>query len=502
MRSAARAELRKRALRELRDKHPDAYRDEVKRQIKAGLTQKQLGVLDAMARGVRYIALCCSRRAGKTNLISKIIVLTLLDAGHNEAAFFVAPTLQIGKGLIWKEVAKLCADYCLDEVWRMAEHTGEIHTPAGSAFFIQGLNKQKQGDKTRGFKTRLLCTDESQETEHLLGPLLTATAPALADIRGVFIAAGTPGSVPQGTWYEICHGTKGGFLAFHWTVRDNEKFPRDVDTMLREEREREGWAEDHPEYLKEWCGIWVQDVSTLMCEFLNERNSITELPDGYSLDWRHVIGIDYGWDDLTSWVVVAANRFGPERVVVHAEAHEKLDNDEAAGITARLVERFRTSYVVCDPAGGGKTFYETFNRRYGDRLGCQIKSANKLGKVESVKVINTELRTGRLVAYLPDAEPLAAELRKLRWKNRESGDVLTSRMTRDDCFDAFRYAMVEIAPWREKAVPDERANLKVEKARQEAEWRERCRVDPEAREIEDRNRRAREKAKEPLWQRR
>lgn len=488
---AAAAEARKRCLRELRTRDPALFRAEVRRSILATLTRKQRDVADAIGRGARYVSMTCGRRAGKTNLIAKLLILTLLEAGHNEAVFYVAWSLKIGKGLIWKDAEKLCGDYCLDEYWRLTEHTGQIDTPEGAAFFILGLNKTKQSNLTRGFKARLFCLDESQDLEHLLARTLVAVSPALSDLRGVFIAAGTGPYVKQGTWFDWSEG-RSGFEAFNWNIRENERFPQDAEETLREERARNGWDETHPDYIREWLGKAADDVSTMLCEYLAERNAIDELPPHYTLGWRHVIGMDYGWDDSIAWVVVAANQHGPERIVVHAEAHSQIDNDQASEVTARLVKQFYTSYVVCDPAGGGKGFYKTFNSRYGKTLGCQIRSADKLGKAESVKAINTDMRRGRLVVLLDQAEPLAKELRVLRWKDRETGEVLTSSTVRDDCFDAFRYAMVEIAPWQEKAPPTE-AQLAAAKA--EAEWQERCKRDPEAREREERNRAARTQAK-------
>jgi hypothetical protein len=486
---------RKAALKRLREQDFDLFRDEVRRAVFAGLTKKQIAVIEAIKAGARYISLCCGRRAGKTNLIAKLLILTLLDCGHNEAVFYVAYSLKIGKGLIWKELAKLCDDYGLDEYWRLTEHTGQIDTPQGGAFFIMGLNKAKQSNLTRGFKGKLFCTDESQDIEHLLAKTLTAVSPGLTDMRGVFLAAGTGAYVTMGTWYDWSQGLD-GFQAFNWTILDNEKFPQDPHETLREERERKKWDEKHPDYLREWLGKAADDVSTLMCEYVGARNGIDELPPEYTAEWRHVIGMDYGWDDAITWVVVAANQFGPERIVVHAEGASKIDNDEAAAITARLVRDFQTSYVVCDPAGGGKGFYETFNARYGDRLGCQITAAYKLGKVDSVKNINTDLRTGRMKVLLPAAEALAKELRVLRWKDKQKGEVLTGSDVRDDHFDAFRYACAEIAPWREKDAPPPE---KIERIRAEQQLRERMRNDPELREREQRNRAARKQASGPWW---
>lgn len=451
---AAKAELKRRAWRELRQRDPEAFRARVAADIRTGFGDKQGEVDDSLQKGLRYVALCCSRRAGKTNFLAKLIVLALLDAQHNEAVFFVADTLQRGKGLIWKEVEKLVDRYQLP--WKLKENEGQIHTPAGAALFLLGLNQQRQATKSaRGFKAVLYLLDEAQDQDHLLKPLLAAVSPALSDRRGAFIVAGTPGWAEAGTWYEWVHGLAGGFKSIGWTVRENEKFPLDryggdVEVMLAEQRKAAGWDENHPDYLREWLNIWAVDPTQLVCEYVGSRNGIAALPKSYGRHWRHVIGIDYGWDDAAAWVVVAANPYGPERVVVHAEAHAKLDNDEAAAVTTRLVKQFETTNVVCDPAGGGKTFFETFNRRYGQKLKCQIRAANKLGKADSVKWINTDLRKGRLVVLLPAAEALAKEIRQLRWKDKEAGEVLTSSVVRDDCFDAFRYAMVEIAPWVER----------------------------------------------------
>jgi hypothetical protein len=491
--AAVKAELRKRAWIALRNNNPALYRSRVKQEIQAGLTRKQQAVIDDLEFGLRYIALCCSRRAGKTQLLARLIILTLLKAQHNEAVFYVASTLKIGKGLIWKEIVRIASEYQLDGYWRFRENEGEIHTPEGAAFFILGLNKMKQSNQTRGFKALLFCTDESQDIEHLLGPLLTAVSPSLTDSRGAFIAAGTPGYVPQGTWFDWVHQKKGGFKTYAWTVRDNEKFPRDVETMLAEEREREGWDESHPDYQREWLGKWVEDVSSLLCEFLNERNSITELPAHYSLSWTHVIGIDFGFNDAATWVVLAGNPFSAERIVVHAEAHSGLDNDEAADITSGLVKRFETSRAVCDPSGGGKTFFETFNKRYGGMLGCKIKAAYKLHKFESVRAINTDLRctmpdseTGRLSVLLPEAEPLAKELRVLRWKDREKGEVLTSTTVTDNVFDGFRMAHVELVGTAPR-VENDNDRARVAQAQERKELQERLKRDEEFRDRHERN---------------
>lgn len=459
-----RAELRRRTWIALRDSHPKAYLDEVERHLRASLTRKQREVLAALEAGHTYIALCAARRAGKTTFLAALIVLKLLRAGHNEQVTYVAESLQTGKRLIWREIVRLVETYHLP--WMLRDNTGEILTPAGAQFVIRGLNKMKQSNVGRGLKSILFCIDECQDYEHLLKPLLLAVGPSLMDTGGAFIAAGTPGHAPQGTWFDWCHGKEGGFYAFPtWTIRENEKFPRDPELALAAERARMGWTVEHPDYQREHLGLWITDTSQFILEFRSglapDGNVITELPAHYSLHWKHVIGMDFGWNDSCAWTVLALDPFSSLRIAMHAEVHAKVDNDTAAEITKRLVERFRTKTVLCDPSGGGINFYEgTFNPRYAKDTGCSIRGARKTGKLERVRTMNTELRKGRLLLYLPpegdiSAAPLAHEIRVLRWKKREKAEVLTSPTMRDDCFDSFGYAFAEIAPRKPKKKTEE-----------------------------------------------
>lgn len=476
---AIRVEIRRRLLADLYSRSKGDYRELVKREILGSLFQEQLDVVDMIERGERYIAMCCGRRSGKTNLVAKLIVLKLLEAGHNQAVMYVAQSLKIGKGLIWGELSRLVEELCLP--WTLREHFGEIATDNGAKFFILGLNKRGQVDSPRGFDGVLFVTDETQEYEFLLQPLIDAVSPTLATRGGVFLAAGTPGYVCQGTWFEMCHG-KQGFVSKHWTILDNIKSPRPGIEVIGEEKLQKGYSDDDPVLLREWYGLWVPDHRRAVAEYDPQRNAVESLPGNYSLGWRHIIGIDLGYDDLSAWCVLAVNPYGPERIVVHCEAHERLIGDQAVEITRGLVQRFQTSYVVSDPAAGGKTFFETFNAKYGRELNCQIRSARKVDKHGRVMFMNAELRTGRLQLLIPACSTLALELQQLQWKDDARSDVLTSRQVRDDLFDTLLYCLAEVAPWQPQALPPVARSA-------------------EQREIEERNRRARASRTGPVWRR-
>jgi len=425
--------------------------------IDAGLHPHQL---EAAKSPARFKAYCCSRRAGKTSVVAREIVKALEKARRKQWVLFIAPTLDIGKDLIWAELQELHDHYQLG--WKLREDRGYLETPAGAKFRIVGLDKLKQVAKLRGYDVVLFVTDETQTYEHLLQPLLDAVSPALTGRRGTWISAGTPGPALRGFWYDLCHGGE-GFTAFHWTILDNTKNPRPGAEVLREERERRGWNEDHPTYRREWMGEWVEDANYLVCEYATERNAIAALPDDYGPHWKHVIGIDYGYVDPCAWVVLALDPYSRRTVVVHGEEHARLTNDQAADITKALVVQYKTTLVVCDPAGGGKPFFELFNARFGKQLGCTIRHADKVDLLGSISLLNTELRCvvregaggGRMTVVASAAPNLVHQLGILRWKDDRHEAVLEGVLYPDHSVDALRYALIEIAPWAVKQKPGE-----------------------------------------------
>lgn len=455
----AQAELARRARAKLAlVRESSEFKAWVRQDIDEGLHEKQL---EASKSTARYKAYCCSRRAGKTALIAREIVKALSRAKRGQWVMFIAPTLEIGKDLIWTEIECLHDEYQLG--WTLRKDRGYIETPSGGKFRVVGLDKLKQVDKLRGYDVILFVTDETQTYEHLLQPLLDAVSPALSGRKGTWVSAGTPGPALRGFWFDVAHGGH-GFTPFHWTIRDNPKNPRPGEEVLSEERERRGWTEDHPTYRREWKGEWCEDANFLVCEFSAERNLAQELPADYGLHWRHVIGIDYGYVDPCAWVVLALDPFSRRTLVVHNEEHAALTNDQAADITRALVLKYHTTLVVCDPAGGGKPFFETFNARFGKQLGCRIRHADKVDLLGSISLLNTELRStvkdqtpaGRMLVLAPQAVNLVHQLGVLRWKDERREVLLEGALYPDHSFDALRYALIELAPWAVKQKPGDK----------------------------------------------
>jgi hypothetical protein len=469
--AAAAEEVRRRALQEMSvRKQTPGFKKALKQAIAcrgrtdtALLTAQQRVMDDAS----RLITMCCSRRAGKTSVLARIVTVSLLDSSFDEWTCFGARTLGIAKDLIWAELRAMNDRYELG--WKINDSDLSIQTARGGRFRLFGVSDKKSLDKARGKKYRLVVLDEASTYEPFLRQLIQNDFdPGTKDINGRIILSGTPGYVKAGYWFESSQGLLKGWSNHYWTIRDNI-YIADVEAKLAETREMFGYDENHPTYICEYLGIWP-DVDTMrVFEYLPSRNDVQALPDDYSLTWRHVIGIDYGYVDACAWVVIAVNPYTDERYVVHEYEESGLIVDDAVAYTKQLVARFDTTYVVADPGGGGKGFYETFNAKHAREMGCTIRSADKQDMLGSIRLVNAELRTARLRFLESECAGLTGDLRRLLWKDERRDKIVEGASFPKHRADALRYALLETVAWRAKDKPPEVAPVALAEMRARAD---------------------------------
>lgn len=409
------------------------------------LHEKQRGVLDDSS---RRLLLCCSRRAGKSELLVRLISATLLECAHGEWVVFGARTLGIAKDIIWADLVSINELYCLG--WNINGSDLSITTPAGGRFRLFGVDDRKSVDKVRGKKYRLvICDEASTYEEHLRELVVKAFGPGTVDIDGRIILSGTPGYVKDGFWYEASQGKMPAWSVHEWTMFDNP-YMGDVDRKLREIREENGWDEEHPTYICEYLGIWPDGSELRVCgDYEEARNAIWTLPEGYSkTGWRHVIATDYGYNDACAWLVIAVDPYSDQRIAVKYYAEAQLKGDRPVEIMRELVEEFDTTYAVSDPSGGGKGFFETFNDQHGQSMGCIIRAANKTDLLGSIRLVNAELRTGRLKFYMPEAGGAVNEIKRLLWKDERKDKILEGKSFPIEALDTIRYGLLETVAWK------------------------------------------------------
>jgi Terminase large subunit, T4likevirus-type, N-terminal len=419
-----------------------ALLEEVRRRrlLYTGLFEQQAKVL---ADTSRYIAICCSRRAGKTYLLARLIVRSLWRSRRNEWVVFCARTLAVAKATVWSELMLLIKELALD--WKVSESEGWIATDTGAMFRLVGVNDTKSIEKVRGNKYRLVILDEaSTYQEYLKGLISQSFSPGLVDIEGSqLILSGTPGYVCTGYWFDACH--KPGYSRHYWTLRENPSLT-DVDAFLAEMREKNHWTIDDPVYVREYLGKWVNDSSSRVFAYHETKdgqpwNRIEVLPEKRPFKagkWLVTLGIDYGYTDSSAWVVLGSHPHHREIYVLHAEKHAQLLPDECAKITAKLRKEYQPTKIVGDGGGTGKTYIMEWNRRYAAEQGAVIHPADKADLIGQINLINGSLRSGLTKLVGDGATPLANEISVLPWLNAAKNKVHPSY--EDHCADAFRYA--------------------------------------------------------------
>jgi hypothetical protein len=180
--------------------------------------------------------------------------------------------------------------------------------------------------------------------------------------------------------------------------------------------------------------------------------------------WQFVLGVDFGYNDECAWTVLGWDPRDAERRVWALESFKlpRLLTDEAAEETAKLCAKYGLWYVVGDTGGLGKPYAEEWNRRYagreyehdGNRVTLPpMEAADKREKLAHIRLLNTEMQTGRFRVYRPACEELSGEILVLPWADprREKEDPGFANHCADSCL----YAFVKATAYLSRA-PDDR----------------------------------------------
>lgn len=429
-----------------------------------------------------FQACVAGRRGGKSDSIPKRAIDKVLGAGPNEVVLLGADTLKKARALHWGNLAACATTH--GAPLKPNQQGAYWETPTGARVQFWGINDAMSVELMRGFKVAGAMFDECATYAGLLERMVRdVLEPALGDTGGQLTLYGTPSYTRAGGWFDICEGKDASkWKLFRWDARDNPHFRADRGGAVPYFEEvlcRNGWTWDTAAFKREYLGLFVDDSSMMVCDYVAERDVITSLPEDYSENWPHVVGIDFGINDAFAVVVLAVSPWAPaRRYFVHAKKASGLDIDQCVAMLKPIAERYRPTSIVCDPAGGGKPFYVTFNNRHGTELGVNIRSAPKVAGslVESIRMQNTEFRTGRLKVLLPACRDLAGEWQVLPWVD-EFRDAPHDGFAQD-LFDAGRYALMDTITMvpRERPTTDnagERLEAQLrrqmeEKARQQA----------------------------------
>lgn len=402
--------------------------------IERELTRVQRKLLRTPA---RFKAIHPGRRGGKSEALGRAATIFALCAPSRAPVVLGADTREKAQGLYWALLQEINYRHQLGAEFKVGDLRAVF--PGGGEVMLWGANDAKQVQRARGYKPVAALFDEVASYTPLLRSLVTdVLEPALGDYGGALWLAGTPGVVRSGYWFDVCTGKIPGWSVHHWTVRDNEHFPRDPDEYLREVLARNQWTEDEPVFRREYLGEWVHDDGALVYRYHPDRNDVDALPADYDPQrWVHTVAVDFGMSEECAWGVLASHPHRRDIYMVHASKEKGLLPSEAAERTAELCSRYSVDVLVGDQGGLGKPYVEEYNRRFAEKMGRAMLPAEKSDKRGTIDLANGDLRSGRVKIVAPFCQPFSDEALSLPWNEARTEE---DKRFPNHCCDTFLYS--------------------------------------------------------------
>jgi hypothetical protein len=332
----------------------------------------------------------CTRRAGKTHGAAARLLLAA-DSHAGSTALYLALTRKSAKRLLWPKLKQMARAYGIPIKFNESDLQAELAN--GSQIVLYGADQENMAERLRGDAYCIVLIDEAASFgENLEYTITDVVEPALLDFQGTLAMIGSPGPTLFGPFYDACSKPERGWEIHKWSVLDNTHLPH-AGTWIRELKKRRGWSDDNPTYLREYCNVWTEDPDSLIYKYNPLNNKFQNLPDGHA--WQYALGLDIGFDDPSSWSVLAFAESHPKAYVVHNEAHHGWTVSQVAERTQELQNKYRPFISVADCGALGKMIVEEITTRYG----IPLEPAEKSQKMANIELMNGDFRTGRLLVH-------------------------------------------------------------------------------------------------------
>ncbi len=397
----------------------------------------------------KRIALCCTRRAGKSYLAAPWFVEEgMKSTRYDRVDFFIAPTLEHAKSLLWGHLRELKRKTGLN--FEMKNDPASVIFPSGARLIFRGAKDLDDLGSLVGYPTGMLWVDECQDIrDEVLKFVQNKVGPALRDMHGRMVFSGTPGRVAAGLWYEIATGKRTNWTTFGWSLFDNEHLPpesRDLQLILQEE----GYTPATPAFKREYMGMWVEDDSLLCYKYdpqLNGQYTYGQsLPDGH--DWTYVIGVDFGYSpDPSAVVALAYSNTHPAVFVVDEFRQTNKTYTDLYELGVRpMYEKYGPCVVVGDAAS--PQAIAEINQRWSIGMQPCTKGNKKTLKASYMELMNADFIRGRI--HVPPESAYAHELAELVWDPDKLPERKEHPRRANHLCDAGLYAYICAKHWNQQ----------------------------------------------------
>lgn len=332
------------------------------------------------------VAALCTRRAGKS--VGGFSSLYLTGMQYPGATLpFITLTRKSAKNIIWPVIREENKKHKLGIEMKEADLSAVL--PNGARIDLHGADTEAFIDRLLGGKYPGVVIDEAQAFgTHLERLVFDVLQPCTMDFKGYIKLQGTPGPVPHGLFYDL---TKDGQECHRWSVRDNPYIPHAAD-WIAQLKEKRGWSDENPTFLREYCGQWVLDLDSLVYKCTKAKNSYSKLPDAR---WRHIIAVDFGWNDQTAFGILAYSPSQPNAYIRRVFGQSHLTPSRIGEILQQLLSEYDADFIVADCGGLGRSLAEEMKSRFG----LPIVAAEKTEKATAIEMLNGDFIDRRILIH-------------------------------------------------------------------------------------------------------
>lgn len=411
----------------------------------------------------RRVAVRAARRCGKSTAVLLIVLLRCFETPGAKWRI-IGLTRDSIRGIYWAALHVLNDEYELG--LKFHEQRLEVILPNGSQIWFSGAEKLSEIEKIRGTFLDGIVVDECKSfAPHVFTELVHDVLEAtLMDRDGQLILIGTPGDFLAGPFYlataeepiesgnppnrqsNCPYGTTPRYpfvWSLHeWTLEDNTTVftSRGKSYTLWDQaleiKERNGWADDHPTWRREYLGHWVANNAKRVYRYFPHLHDYDPqqgrqygIPQDAPGGWLTAIGVDPGTRDGTGWVVWGWTphrrdlwELHSERIQVRAptkaerlrgEGRDTVDRMTVSTL-ARKYHELEAEYgpfsgSVGDMSGLATMVVDTL----GDEHGVYIEPAEKREKNDHIDLFNDDLDRGFI--HVRRGSQLSEDLLEGRW---------------------------------------------------------------------------------------
>lgn len=360
-------------------------------------------------------AFFATRRTGKSYTLGKALLQTAYE-NPGCTCVYIALTRDSAKRIMYKDVLKP-----LNKQLRLGakfnETTLTVLLPNGSMIYLMGVDSSEdEKDKLLGQKYKLAVIDEAASFSIDLRELVYGTLkPAMADLGGTIILAGTPGNITKSLFYDVTTGAEPGWHVVKATTFDNPYMAQKWQQEIDELKLNQPYITETPMFRQMYLGEWVIDEDALVYKFNEDRNWYTELPNHIKGDWQYMLGVDLGFNDDSAFVVVAYHEHDKNLYVPYTFSSSGMDFTDVANKIKEIKGRFGIHKVIVD--GANKQGIEEMQKRHS----LPLTIAEKHDKDTFISLMNAEFIKGTIRLSRNAAHDLANEYKGLIWKTRPDG---------------------------------------------------------------------------------